>query len=86
MSYFQFTTSAASLQPQQISTNVTVKATTNGSTLKYEPQDVKPMKIEPMPPAPPDIQQDFKQEPDNEFADLVNSKKLYFFRINFKTF
>jgi hypothetical protein len=62
---FQFTTSA-NLQPQQISTNVTVKATANGS-LKYEPQDLKSMKMEP----PPDILQDFKQEPDNEFADLV---------------
>lgn len=61
----QFTTS--NLQPQQISTNVTVKTTTNAS-LKYEQQDLKSMKIEP----PPDILQDFKQEPDNEFADLVN--------------
>lgn len=67
----EFTTSA-NLQPQQISTNVTVKAMANGS-LKYEPQEMKPMKMEPMAPPPPpapDILQDFKQEPDNEFADL----------------
>lgn len=51
---------------------------TNGS-LKYEPQEIKGMKMEPgkiiqnmVPPAPPDILQDFKQEPDNEFADLVS--------------
>lgn len=61
----EFTTSVANLQPQQISTNVTVKAMTNGS-LKYEPQEMKPK----MSPPPPDILQDFKQEPDNEFADL----------------
>lgn len=73
----EFTTSVANLQPQQISTNVTVKAMTNGS-LKYEPQDMKPLKMEagktqtmtPLPPLAPDILQDFKQEPDNEFADL----------------
>lgn len=73
----EFTTSVANLQPQQISTNVTVKAMTNGS-LKYEPQEMKPMKMEPgkmqnmqpLPPPAPDILQDFKQEPDNEFADL----------------
>jgi hypothetical protein len=74
----EFTTSVANLQPQQISTNVTVKAMTNGS-LKYEPQEMKQgMKMEPgkmqtmapPPPPAPDILQDFKQEPDNEFADL----------------
>jgi hypothetical protein len=74
----EFTTSVANLQPQQISTNVTVKAMTNGS-LKYEPQEMKSqMKMEPgkmqtmapPPPPAPDILQDFKQEPDNEFADL----------------
>lgn len=48
---------------------------TNGS-LKYEPSEIKGMKMEPgkiqnMIP-PQDILQDFKQEPDNEFADLVN--------------
>lgn len=62
----EFTTSVANLQPQQISTNVTVKAMANGS-LKYEPQEMKPQK---MSPPPPDLLQDFKQEPDNEFADL----------------
>ncbi|KAG5667858.1 hypothetical protein PVAND_015827 [Polypedilum vanderplanki] len=76
----EFTTNVANMQPQQISTNVTVKTTTNGSlTTKYEPQDMKqkmnePAKMPtmaPLPPAPlPDILQDFKQEPDNEFADL----------------
>lgn len=73
----EFTTSVANLQPQQISTNVTVKAMANGS-LKYEPQDNKNQKMEPgkmqtiapLPPPAPDILQDFKQEPDNEFADL----------------
>lgn len=73
----EFTTSVANLQPQQISTNVTVKAMTNGG-LKYEPQEMKPMKMEAgtiqtmasLPPPAPDILQDFKQEPDNEFADL----------------
>lgn len=73
----EFTTSVANLQPQQISTNVTVKAMANGS-MKYEPHEMKPMKIEPgkmqpmapLPPPAPDILQDFKQEPDNEFADL----------------
>lgn len=55
---------------------------TNGS-LKYEPQEIKGMKMEPgkiqmtpLPPPPPDILQDFKQEPDNEFADLVSVQKL----------
>lgn len=49
---------------------------TNGN-LKYEPQEIKAMKIESgkiqniIPAAPSDILQDFKQEPDNEFADLV---------------
>lgn len=72
----EFTTSVANLQPQQISTNVTVKAMTNGS-LKYEPQEMKtkmePSKMQtmvPQPPPAPDILQEFKQEPDNEFADL----------------
>lgn len=73
----EFTTSVANMQPQQISTNVTVKAMANGS-LKYEPQEMKALKIEPgkmqtmslPPPAPENILQDFKQEPDNEFADL----------------
>lgn len=73
----EFTTSVANLQPQQISTNVTVKAMAN-SSMKYEPQEMKAQKMEPNkmqtmgpPPLPaPDILQDFKQEPDNEFADL----------------
>lgn len=73
----EFTTSVANLQPQQISTNVTVKAMANG-TLKYEPQEMKAQKAEPskmqtlVPQQLPanDILQDFKQEPDNEFADL----------------
>jgi hypothetical protein len=72
----EFTTNVANMQPQQISTNVTVKTTANGQlTAKYEPQELKPkvsepVKMQPLPPAPPDILQDFKQEPDNEFADL----------------
>jgi hypothetical protein len=77
----EFTTNVANMQPQQISTNVTVKTTTNGSlTTKYEPQEMKqkmsehPAKMQsmaPLPPPPPDLLlQDFKQEPDNEFADL----------------
>lgn len=74
----EFTTSVANLQPQQISTNVTVKAMTNGS-VKYEPQEMKPQqKMDPgkmqgmatLPPPAPDIMHSFKQEPDNEFADL----------------
>lgn len=73
----EFTTSVANLQPQQISTNVTVKAMANGS-LKYEPQEIKTQKMEPIkmqsidppPISATDILQDFKQEPDNEFADL----------------
>lgn len=68
---FQFTTSVASLQSQQINTNVTVK-TTSMNGCKYEPQDIKLMKIE----TPTEVQHDFKQEPDNEFADLV--EYLYF--------
>lgn len=69
----EFTASTANI-PQQISTNVTVKTTTNG--IKYEPQEMKGMKMEPgkmqqsMPALPPDLLQDLKQEPDNEFADL----------------
>jgi hypothetical protein len=75
----EFTTSSVNLQPQQISTNVTVKTTANGSmTTKYEPQEMKqkmnePAKMQqmaPLPPPAPDLLQDFKQEPDNEFADL----------------
>ena len=57
----EFTTSVANMQAQQISTNVTVKATANGIS-----QDLKP-KVKEM---PQEILQDFKQEPDNEFADL----------------
>lgn len=91
---FQFTTSVANLQPQQISTNVTVKAMTNGS-LKYEPQEIRSLKMEPekvqnIAPSS-DILHDFKQEPDNEFADLVTIifitiifyfyLKVYVFRI-----
>ncbi|CRL08186.1 CLUMA_CG020959, isoform A [Clunio marinus] len=72
----EFTTSVANLQPQQISTNVTVKAMTNGN-VKYEPQENKVQKHESgkvssssLPLSTSDILQDFKQEPDNEFADL----------------
>lgn len=57
----EFTTSVANLQSQQISTNVTVKTMANGS-LSYESQDIKP--------APHELFQEIKQEPDNEFADL----------------
>lgn len=64
----EFTTSVANLQSQQISTNVTVKTMANGS-LSYESQDIKP--------SPPDVFQDIKQEPDNEFADLDFGSLVY---------
>lgn len=72
----EFTTSAANSQPQQISTNVTVKAHTNASVKS----DVASPKSNPSTPtsnAKSNIGLDVgtlvecvKQEPDNEFADL----------------
>ncbi|CAH0553129.1 unnamed protein product [Brassicogethes aeneus] len=73
----EFTTSAANSQPQQISTNVTVKAHTNASVKS----DVSSPKSNPSTPAS-NLQQkqnigldvgtivECKQEPDNDFADL----------------
>lgn len=73
----EFTTSAANSQPQQISTNVTVKAHTNASVKS----DVSSPKSNPSTPAS-NLQKSnigldvgtlvecVKQEPDNEFADL----------------
>ncbi|KAJ3666335.1 hypothetical protein Zmor_001784 [Zophobas morio] len=74
----EFTTSAANSQPQQISTNVTVKAHTNASVKS----DVSSPKSNPSTPAS-NLQQKsnigldvgtlvecVKQEPDNDFADL----------------
>jgi mastermind-like protein len=74
----EFTTSTANSQPQQISTNVTVKAHTNASVKS----DVSSPKSNPSTPAS-NLQQKsnidldvgtlvecVKQEPDNDFADL----------------
>lgn len=75
----EFTTSAASSQPQQISTNVTVKTHANASVKS----DVSSPKSNPSTPVPSNIHQKsnigldvgtlvecVKQEPDNDFADL----------------
>lgn len=74
----EFTTSAANSQPQQISTNVTVKAHTNASVKS----DVSSPKSNPSTPASGMQQKSnigldvgtivecVKQEPDNDFADL----------------
>ncbi|XP_025832274.1 neurogenic protein mastermind-like isoform X1 [Agrilus planipennis] len=78
----EFTTSAANSQPQQISTNVTVKALTNASVKS----DVSsPKSSNPSTPASSNVRLDptagsnastsslvecVKQEPDNDFADL----------------
>lgn len=76
----EFTTSAANSQPQQISTNVTVKALTNTSVKS----DVASPKSNPSTPSAPTLQRsnsgigcvdigtlvECKQEPDNDFADL----------------
>lgn len=73
----EFTTSAANSQPQQISTNVTVKAHTNASVKS----DVASPKSNPSTPASTTNKSNIgldvgtlvecvKQEPDNEFADL----------------
>lgn len=76
----EFTTSAANSQPQQISTNVTVKAHTNASVKS----DVASPKSNPSTPAANNnnntksnigldvgtLVECVKQEPDNEFADL----------------
>lgn len=68
----EFTTSAVNMQAQQISTNVTVKATANGISQEMKPKMKELPQIQAMPPVQPqqDLLQDFKQEPDNEFADL----------------
>lgn len=66
----EFTTSAANSQPQQISTNVTVKTHANAS--------VKSDVVSPAPKSPvhlankqhQDLIDCVKQEPDNDFADL----------------
>lgn len=72
----EFTTSAANSQPQQISTNVTVKAHTNASVKS----DISSPKSNPSTPASGMKHQVdvgggglvdcVKQEPDNDFADL----------------
>lgn len=76
----EFTTSAANSQPQQISTNVTVKALTNTSVKS----DVASPKSNPSTPSASTLQRtnsgigcvdigtlvECKQEPDNDFADL----------------
>lgn len=71
----EFTTSAANSQPQQISTNVTVKAHTNASVKS----DVSSPKSDPSTPASGmkqggvdagGLAECVKQEPDNDFADL----------------
>lgn len=64
----EFTTSAVNMQAQQISTNVTVKTTANGISQEMKPKIKELPPIQAMPQA--DLLQDFKQEPDNEFADL----------------
>jgi hypothetical protein len=67
----EFTTSAVNMQAQQISTNVTVKTTANGISQEMKPKMKELPQIQPMPQVQPqDLLQDFKQEPDNEFADL----------------
>lgn len=75
----EFTTSAANSQPQQISTNVTVKALTNTSVKS----DVASPKSNPSTPSASTLRSnsgigcvdigtlvECKQEPDNDFADL----------------
>lgn len=75
----EFTTSAANSQPQQISTNVTVKAHTNASVKS----DVSSPKSNPSTPSSSlnknsgigcvdvgTLVECVKQEPDNDFADL----------------
>lgn len=67
----EFTTSAVNMQAQQISTNVTVKTTANGISQEMKPKMKELPQIQTMPQQPQqDLLQDFKQEPDNEFADL----------------
>lgn len=67
----EFTTSAVNMQAQQISTNVTVKTTANGISQEMKPKMKELPQIQAMPSQPQqDLLQDFKQEPDNEFADL----------------
>lgn len=66
----EFTTSAVNMQAQQISTNVTVKATANGISQEMKPKMSEMPKMQQQQIAPQDLLQDFKQEPDNEFADL----------------
>ncbi|KAL9703440.1 hypothetical protein quinque_006958 [Culex quinquefasciatus] len=85
----EFTTSAANSQPQQISTNVTVKALTNASVKSEGPSPAQQQQQQhggggsgggggggggpaPSPHHLHDLGHivDFKQEPENEFADL----------------
>lgn len=65
----EFTTSAVNMQAQQISTNVTVKTTANGISQEMKPKMSEMPKMQQIPPQEM-LLQDFKQEPDNEFADL----------------
>lgn len=64
----EFTTSTANSQPQQISTNVTVKALTNASVKSME-EPARPAPAQPPPPSPVPLVE-CKQEPDSEFVDL----------------
>lgn len=68
----EFTTSAVNMQAQQISTNVTVKATANGIPQEMKPKmsEMNKMQHQHQQIPPQEMLQDFKQEPDNEFADL----------------
>lgn len=62
----EFTTSAANSQPQQISTNVTVKTHANASVKS----DVVSPPKSPQVAKPQDLVDCVKQEPENDFADL----------------
>lgn len=62
----EFTTSAANSQPQQISTNVTVKTHANASVKS----DVVSPPKSPQGAKPQDLVDCVKQEPENDFADL----------------
>lgn len=63
----EFTTSAANSQPQQISTNVTVKTHANASV---KSDVVSPPKSPQGGAKPQDLVDCVKQEPENDFADL----------------
>ncbi|XP_023015214.1 uncharacterized protein isoform X3 [Leptinotarsa decemlineata] len=69
----EFTTSAASAQPQQISTNVTVKTHANASVKSdvSSPKSTNPSPAHPKPNIDVGtLVECVKQEPDNDFADL----------------